>query len=657
MIILLIYPLNHPKSKMVLFDSSDSKKKGGIVAVDEELASLPCSCLSPKSWKKGGGDNELSDIVMSFDEKYNGEEELRDEGVEAVVEVDAVAVERNAASAAPVEPEEEEEEEIEAEETTEQEKAETTDGAADSDVSVSSTHTEEAEVTQEAQDGDDGEEKDNEAEVPVAEKAAAAVTPAEEEEKGEEVADELEELEMPSDEDDAGGESLLKLSKKTKLHKPTPKSERKTHKKALFDEIPDDESEASIEVLFRYMGCTQEAYGERYQNPTISATMTMDTIYTMHTTGTFETIEEDNNDLIENIETIATDDNDDTNLVSDTNETTDDNDDDLLRSPSGNLLMGVDENDNTEPNDRQELFANKVTTLADEQLDDATPADEENDDATPAEEDDGNTSADEQPDTTPADEQVDGTDEQSLAAEENATEEQTSFTEAQPVFSRLTVDTKAAASGIPPPIDSESAVADRIVSEMSALAKSPSVRKLATALLPKYPTTDYTVATECSEQGNTDHSGTASAEEKNTKEVNTECALAEEEGEKIALTTTSKASESLSKVEEIDDLIKSTRAWLHTQKVVTAKTKNTRITSLPEMKKLDTSSLPEIDVKDPLSTRTPSSSAQPLSPRTLDSLLLSRKTTQSDGPKKSILEQLEEIRAKQRERVASPRSS
>ena len=113
----------------------------------------------------------------------------------------------------------------------------------------------------------------------------------------------------------------------------------------------------------------------------------------------------------------------------------------------------------------------------------------------------------------------------------------------------------------------------------------------------------------------------------------------------------------LSKVEEMDKLIKSTRAWLEKQKAerkvmdnATDKTLGPKTTS-PELKKLDTT-LPE--TKSPPLTKKNSAQPQPLSPRTLDSLLLSRKTNPSDGPKRSILEQLEEIRAKQR--LGSPRS-
>ena len=70
--------------------------------------------------------------------------------------------------------------------------------------------------------------------------------------------------EMPAPED-VEGKSLLNSVKKTKL---------KTPKRALFDDIPDDESEASIEVLARYMGCTDQVYGEQ---PTISVDMTSGT--------------------------------------------------------------------------------------------------------------------------------------------------------------------------------------------------------------------------------------------------------------------------------------------------------------------------------------------------------------------------------------------
>ena len=71
-------------------------------------------------------------------------------------------------------------------------------------------------------------------------------------------------------------ESLLH-SAKTKVKSP---------KKALFDDITDDESEASIEVLARYMGCTDQVYGEQ---PTISAAMTE--YYTVTSAETSDLIE------------------------------------------------------------------------------------------------------------------------------------------------------------------------------------------------------------------------------------------------------------------------------------------------------------------------------------------------------------------------------
>jgi hypothetical protein len=359
------------------------------------------------------------------------------------------------------------------------------------------------------------------------------------------------------------------------------------------------------------MGCTEEVYGERYQ--TISASMTMDTMTTMHTEGTYE-----DSDLIENIETIETIDDDDDDDIketsnTDTNKATDDNDDldDILSSPSGALLVITGDND------------------------DISPSDEQQDDTTP-------------------EEQSDGVVEPSRAVEKKVTKEQTS----SPACTRLTVDTKGAATVNPTPvdakavasdkaspIDSKSAAVDRIVSRISDSAQSASVRKIALALQssPKYPTTDCTAfsgqATGCSKNKGSLY--TKAQEDKNAMEVNTKAALA-------GTTTSLKASEPLSKVEEMDALIKSTRAWLQTQKAerkvvdnITAKASsptNTRSAGavLPETKKLDTL-LPE--------TKAPSSTKmQPLSPRTLDSLLLSRKTTPSDGPKKSILEQLEEKR-------------
>ncbi|KAK1736564.1 hypothetical protein QTG54_012586 [Skeletonema marinoi] len=678
---------------MVFFNSSDPAEMEREAAADEEPASLACSCMTPRRWKKGGEDNnELSDIVVSFDDKDDN---------------------RNAEAG----PKEEEEEVREAEEKTDkvefEKVADSNDGTPTSEETcVGADNTEDNEV---AQDGDDGDEKEDEGEAPEtgeAEEEPAVTFAAEEEDETvlasptdddddeeEEAADEDGELEMPVEEDVAG-KSLLKLAKtKPQKKQQTPKKPQ-TPKRALFDDIPDDESEASIEVLFRYMGCTQEAYGERYQYPTISATMTMET------TGSYET-SGDNNDLIENIESIESiDDNDDANETAnistnenaddkddDANETADDNDDDgddLLRSPSGTLLINNDDDEEeaNEPKDiaesivdeKKELFSKELTssTPTAEQLDNTTPPDKQPADTTPIdgqgdektssdEQVDENTPMDEQSDdNAPTDAQLDGTVEQLCAVEKNITAEQTSAV-AKPEFNRLTVDTKADdSSNIPPPEDSRSAAMDRVVSRMSHSAMSPSVQKIALALhnAPKYPTTDYSDEAQSGDKENSSHS------ERNDKVVNTEDTPAEEQGEKEGPDTTLKPSGPLSKVEEMDKLIKSTREWLETQKAerqmterkamhnITAETvspKNTSHPALPEMAKLDTS-LPEI--KSPISKKTPSSSAQPLSPRTLDSLLLSRKTTSSDGrPKRSILEQLEEIRAKQREREPmSPRS-
>jgi hypothetical protein len=249
----------------------------------KDLLSLNTSskASSPRRWKKGGRDNELSDIIKSFDEKDDNEVVLDESvGVEAVEE-DAAAGE--------------------VEETPEGGEVETSDGAA--------ADSEDVPVSEETCVGADDAEDKKEARV------------------GDEKQNESDTMNIPL-------RDLVKV---------------------FIDYIPDDDSEASIEVLFRYMGCTQEAYGERYQNPTISATETMDTMNTMHTTGTY--YDDNDNDVIENIETIkTTDDNDVTKETAntETNKTADDNNDDLLRSPSVTLLVITDENVNeeaTEPMD------------------------------------------------------------------------------------------------------------------------------------------------------------------------------------------------------------------------------------------------------------------------------------------------------------------
>ena len=216
----------------------------------------------------------------------------------------------------------------------------------------------------------------------------------------------------------------------------------------------------------------------------------------------------------------------------------------------------------------------------------------------------------------------------------------------------LTIDTSQGPSDSPPEFENAT---DSMISRMSTEALSPSVRKIALTLqsspkhpktatttdylnrtqfspsarkvsfalqnLPKYPTTDYASATD----GKEDSTSEAPSSDNKTEG---------EHGEKQNPAT------SWSKVEEMDELIKSTRAWLHTQKTEKKIMSNITVETVrPQnvVKKIDTS-LPE--------KKTLLSSAQPLSPRTLDSLLLSRR---SGGPKKSVLEALEEVRARQRD--------
>ena len=293
-----------------------------------------------------------------------------------------------------------------------------------------------------------------------------------------------------------------------------------------------------------------------------------------------------------------------------------------------------------------------------------------------------------------------------LAVKENDTKEQTSSAEAKPALNLLAVDTKLhESSNIPPPEDPRSDALDKLVTRLSHTAMSPSVRKAALALqnVPKYPTmqeipqrspdaankptTDYVDETESGDEENASKLPSATDQGNDTdKEVKQEDTLLDEQGKKKDPATTSNESGTLSKVEEMDRLIKSTRAWLEKQKAErkaaernlnvkpteekvmdntdTAVIENTKkkagenaqlteenvmdkTASLKNtMKKLD---ITPLEMKSPISTKT-LSSAKPLSPRTLDTLLVSRKTTPSDGPKKSILEQLEEIRKKQRER-------
>lgn len=670
-----------PKNNMVFFDSDPVEVGTKVAAEEEEPASFAFSCLTPKRWKKGGKDNnELEDIV----------DERLDKNAKASTE---------------------EEEEREAKDTCER-----------AEIEPTSEKTQDKEVE------------------PVVEgtKGGQAVTFTAAEEEGATVVASSSSLEMPAEEENVAGKSLLKLSK-TKAKKTKPKPQ--TPKRALIDDIGDDESEASIEVLFRYMGCTQEAYGERYQNPTISATLTMET------TGTYETSGDDDNDLIENIETIESADNNDDASDGDANdddandddgtdiESDDDIGNDVLSSPSGNLLMEDidDENSNDKADELMEI-ANKALNAPDDQPnttpdqpDDTTPPDKQSDDTTPFDERIvENHPSDEQidksapiegqakentHDNAPTDAQLDGKDEHIVAVEKSVIEEQPSSAEAKPTITRLTVNTNTYVSeeDTRSPAHARSAAMDKVATMMSHSALSPSVRKIALALqnAPKYPTTDYS-----DENESDDNQNACTVQDNHTdKEDMAEDIPVEKQKEKAKdLVKTVSASATMSKVEEMDKLIKSTRAWLETQKAerkvaekvqvaevkvtdsitsramshmdkITAKAispknsaevkkldtslpevniaseamspKNTTKTALPEMK-IDTS-LPVI--KSPTSTKTPSSKAQPLSPRTLDNLLSSRNTDSSDGPKKSILEQLEEIRTKQREREAiSPRS-
>eukprot|EP00986_Skeletonema_menzelii_P002098 scaffold574_cov155-Skeletonema_menzelii.AAC.5 len=763
---------------MVFFETSNPAQVGTKGATDdEEPGSFSFSCLSPKRWKKvGENNNELADVI---------DDERLDKNAKAPKE---------------------EEEEREGKETNESEEvsraAASDDAPTSGEACVSADNSKHKEV---AQDGDDEDEKEDEVEVPVtdgaeevpvvtfaAEQEDAVASPTEVEvQKADEVGGLL--RAMPKDKD--AGKSLLNLAK----------TKPKTPKRALFDDIPDDESEASIEVLFRYMGCTDQVYGER---PTISATTTFETTGTEYYTVASGVTSGDASDLIANIDTLeSVEDDDDAKINTNEATTTNGDLDDVLLSPSGNLLIDADENGDNEvnepmdidrgnENEKEELFSKELTP-PDDQLEDSTPPDEQLDDATPPvnedkkvelfskeltppddqledstppveqlddatppvnedekkeifnkvldladdQRDNATTTPDDQPvdstfetslndgqvddkapidgqveeitpndeesgDDAPLDIQVDGTDEQVLAIKENDTKEQISSAEAKPALNLLAVDTKLhESSNIPAPEDPRSAEMDKLVTRLSHTAMSPSVRKAALALhnVPKYPTmqetpqrspdaankptTDYVDETESGDDENASKLPSATDQGNDTdKEVKQENTLLDEQGKKEVPATTSNESGTLSKVEEMDRLIKSTRAWLEKQKAErkaaernlnvkpteekvmdntdTAVIENTKkkagenaqlteenvmdkTASLKNtMKKLD---ITPLEMKSPISTKT-LSSAKPLSPRTLDTLLVSRKTTPSDGPKKSILEQLEEIRKKQRER-------
>jgi len=598
------------------------------VEEDEAPATFTCSCLTPKRWKNG--ESDLSDI-MSFEER---------DAKEDVVADDPIAEGRSASQ----------------EEATEERT-----GAAKEDLrkALADLHNSEevddattagsddvpaSDVTNNVAKDNEGKEEDKDVEDEEVDQEEENEAADEEEDEELEMApvSKDEELGMPSPRKD---ESLLTLAKaKPRTVKPKPKP-----KKALVDDIPDDESEASIEVLFRYMGCTNEKYGEH----TVSATMTMESAYT------YGTVDDDTNDLIENIETIETVDDDDQVETADTvdddeekldtvievntdkitadptvdgntdtseaavdvkvdsTEPTVDFDDGLLRSPSGRLLEDDDEESTA---------------------DDDTPTDEH--DNVP---DDEEATTEDATDNVPfaeLDKQAPDTIQQS----DSEVQIDNIIKTAGAMVAGLTIDTSPGLSDSPP--ESEN-VTDSVISKMSTEALSPSVRKIALTLqsspkhlnraqfspsarkvsfalqnLPKYPTTDYASATDGKENS------TSEAPSSDNKTVG-------EQGEKQNPAT------SMSKVEEMDELIKSTRAWLHTQKTERKIMSNITVETVRpqnEVKKIDTS-LPE--------KKTPLSSAQPLSPRTLDSLLLSRR---SGGPKKSVLEALEEVRAKQRER-------
>ena len=634
----------------MLINAKASSEMIGKSTTDEEPATIPCSCLTPRGWRKGGKEgNELSDIVASFDGRDDN---------------NATAAKGNESSSNEVL--EDKDDERDAQKPAE------TGAEADSPNDMSKTETQPsqdpnactedvkgnqvAHVKEENPDVGEVLQTERAEEKPVTSAAIVEDSPTDEiDEDGEEDDNDEERasLEIADDEAAATGTSLLKLAK-NKPQKPRPKPQ--TPKRALFDDdLPDDESEASIEVLFRYMGCTQEAYGERYHNPTISASMTMETAASLETST-------DENDLIDNIETIESEKDDGEGEDDDQSrnkETADDNVSVPLQSPSGNVLESDDDDDDTKKesafdfdekspveSDKVEMSGSNAQIAEDPNV--VTPIDAElNDSTSPKEkkeDKDGESPIEEQSnDTNNNDDQLEVKD------------DKLNSVDVPPVFKNLTVNTKPE-DAIPSPVVSPSAAMDRMISRMSKSAMSPSVKKIALALLdaPKYPTTDCNTVTDSNNKENKD---TTVLQNHDGKEVNHNRETEGNATEVQEIKDTSIASDPLSKVEEMDKLIKSTRAWLQQQKaerkvmdIATDKTLSPK-TALPAMKKLDTS-LPE--TKSPPSTKKTSSQPQPLSPRTLDSLLLSRKTNSSDGPKRSILEQLEEIRAKQR--LGSPRS-
>eukprot|EP00984_Skeletonema_dohrnii_P029601 scaffold20362_cov141-Skeletonema_dohrnii-CCMP3373.AAC.1 len=319
--------------------------------------------------------------------------------------------------------------------------------------------------------------------------------------------------------------------------------------RALFDDIRDDESEASVKVLLRYCGCNQEGYGEHYQN-----SGSFDTTGT----GSYET-SGGVNDLVQNIKTIAATAADD-NVDSNENGTTVDNGDDLLPSPSGKLLISADANVNDDEKGNKmmgiaeaedvsvevsSIDGNNVVVDEEKQLSnhELAPTDHQPDDTTPI---------DEQPyDEAPYDEQPNGNAPYDEQPDENAP------IEPQAIQSKY-VNIKCAQEVMIRCNDHRHSIhADRVREVKVDTSKNESFghisgRKFALSLhnAPKYTTTKQ-------------------HKEKyyhNNKEVNTEYTPAAVQGEKEDHVSTLKDSGALTNVEEMDMLIKSTRAWLETQK-------------------------------------------------------------------------------------------
>eukprot|EP00984_Skeletonema_dohrnii_P023847 scaffold12953_cov123-Skeletonema_dohrnii-CCMP3373.AAC.2 len=394
--------------------------------------------------------------------------------------------------------------------------------------------------------------------------------------------------------------------------------------RALFDDddIRDDESEESIKVLLRYCGCNQEGYGKCYQNSTCSFE-TAGTRLSYERSG-------DGSDLIESIRTIeeAADDNDrvvedgttinihnddgenvdgyneegyccyqnstststcgnttgsydyetskddnieaaaaaaavaDNNVDNNENLSTGENDDDLLPSPSGKLLMSAGENYDAEAIEMLDIAeglsvevsssSNEGNVVVDDdeekQLsnDELTPTDHQPDDTTPVVDQPGDEAPfDEQPTgNAPYDEQPD----ESAPIEPQAIQNKSgNIKRAQELMIRCNDHRHSIHACRVKEVEVD------IPSRMSHSTMSPSVRGRQIALslhdAPKYPTTKYV------EKG--DH---------NDKEVNTECTPTAVQGEKEGPVSTLEDSGALTNVEEMDMLIKSTRAWLETQK-------------------------------------------------------------------------------------------